>query len=122
MFTTVQIYNNIETMRIVRGVSQRQLLAECGLSKSFMDNLKKGSMPSADKLGVIAESLGVSVDYLLGVKETPLEPIALKASKKEWIYILERMSDENLIKLRDYAQLLLMSQDQDGQGEQGSPK
>ena len=123
MFTTVQIYDNIETMRIVRGVSQRQLLAECGLSKSFMDNLKKGSMPSADKLGVIAENLGVSVDYLLGVeKETPLEPIALKASKKEWIYILERMSDENLIKLRDYARLLLLSQEKGGQGDQGSRK
>jgi transcriptional regulator with XRE-family HTH domain len=94
-------------------ISKSAFLKNAGLPGTTIANMKSGSMPSADKLGIIAQSLGLSVDYLLGNEKTPLEPLALKASKSEWIYILERMSDENLIKLRDYAQLLLMSQDQD---------
>lgn len=97
-------------------------LASIGLAKNTISNMKSGSMPSADKLCLIADELDVSVDYLLGIEKTPLEPLALKASKNEWIYILERMSDENLVKLRDYAFLLLMSQDQAGKGDQESPK
>ena len=61
MFTAMQIYDNIETMRIVRNISQRQLLADCGLSKSFMDNLKKGSMPSVDKIKALCRQLTKSL-------------------------------------------------------------
>lgn len=105
-------------------ISNSAFLKNAGLPGTTIANMKSGSMPSADKLGVIAETLGVSVDHLLGVKnEKPLEPIALRASKIEWIHILEDMSDESLVKLRDYAQLLLMSQQgQDGRGDQGSQK
>lgn len=106
-----------------QGTSPNAICKEIGLSNAVATHWKNGTLPKADILVKIADKLGCSVDYLLGVKkETPLEPLALKASKSEWIYILERMSDENLIKLRDYALLLLMSQDKDGQGDQGSQK
>jgi transcriptional regulator with XRE-family HTH domain len=97
-------------------------LTSIGLAKNTISNMKSGSMPSADKLCLIADELDVSVDYLLGIEKTPLEPIALKAPKSDWIRILERLSDENLVKLRDYALLLLLSQGQAGQGDQGSQK
>jgi transcriptional regulator with XRE-family HTH domain len=106
-----------------KGTSPNAVCKAIGLSNATATGWKNGTLPKADVLVKIAKHLDVSVDYLLGIKkETPLEPLALKASKSEWIYILERMSDENLIKLRDYALLLLMSQDQDGQGDQGSQK
>lgn len=106
-----------------KGTSPNAVCKEIGLSNATATGWKNGTLPKADVLVKIAKHLGVSVDYLLCVeKETPLEPLALKASKKEWIYILERMSDENLIKLRDYALLLLLSQEKGGQGDQGSRK
>lgn len=45
------------------------------------------------------------------------EPIAIKATTSDWERILSNMSDDNRQKLQDYAELLLLSQDQDGQGD-----
>jgi len=42
------------------------MLKKCELSKSTVDNLKKGSMTSAKTLSKIADYFDVSVDYLLG--------------------------------------------------------
>lgn len=105
-------------------ISNSAFLKNAGLPGTTIANMKSGSMPSADKLGVIAETLGVSVDYLLGVKnEKPLEPIALRASVSEWTELLNSLSDENLIKLRDYAQLLILQQHSQAEKEdQGSQK
>ena len=41
------------------------ILSGCGLPY-IVDTLKKGSMPSVDKLAMIADALDCSVDYLLG--------------------------------------------------------
>ena len=105
-------------------ISNSAFLKNAGLPGTTIANMKSGSMPSADKLGVIAEALGVSVDYILGVKnEKPLEPITLRASVSEWTELLNSLSDENLIKLRDYAQLLILQQHSQAEKEdQGSPK
>lgn len=50
-------------------ISNNAFLKNAGLPGTTIANMKSGSMPSADKLGVIAEALGVSVDYLLGVQK-----------------------------------------------------
>jgi transcriptional regulator with XRE-family HTH domain len=42
-----------------------QMLKKCGYNPSLVNDLKKGQMPSADKLANIAKFLGVSSDYLL---------------------------------------------------------
>jgi transcriptional regulator with XRE-family HTH domain len=113
------------------GMSQVDLAKVVGVSKASVCRWESGDISNMkrDKIQKLADALHISpIDLLdeetegFSNKKTPLEPLALKASKSEWIYILERMSDENLIKLRDYALLLLMSQDQDGQGDQGSQK
>ena len=44
-----------------------------------------------------------------------VEVIAIKATAKEWFDILSRLSEENLIKLKEYADLLLLQQDQAAQ-------
>ena len=113
------------------GLSQVDLAKAVGVSKASVCRWESGDISNMkrDKIQNLADALHISPIDLLDEEtegfvheKTPLEPLALKASKSEWIYILERMSDENLIKLRDYALLLLMSQDQDGQGDQGSQK
>lgn len=121
----------IQESILKKGISYAELERMTGVSHSALQRYASGKTKKipVDVIEKIAEVTGVSSRYLMcwdeeskTNEETPLEPLALKASKSEWIYILERMSDENLIKLRDYALLLLMSQDQDGQGEQESPK
>lgn len=113
------------------GMSQVDLAKVVGVSKASVCRWESGDISNMkrDKIQKLADALRISPIDLLDEEtegfvheKTPLEPVALKASKGEWIHILERMSDENLIKLRDYALLLLMSQDQDGQGDQGSAK
>lgn len=44
-------------------------LTGIGLAKNTISNMKSGSMPSADKLCLIADALDVSVDYLLGIQK-----------------------------------------------------
>ena len=113
------------------GLSQVDLAKAVGVSKASVCRWESGDISNMkrDKIQKLADALHISpIDLLdeetegFSNEKTPLEPLALKASKSEWIYILERMSDEKLIKLRDYALLLLMSQDQDGQGDQESQK
>ena len=52
-------------------VPKSVFLRNIGLAGTTLANMKNGSMPSADKLAVIADALGCSVDYLLGRDEPP---------------------------------------------------
>jgi transcriptional regulator with XRE-family HTH domain len=51
-----------------RKTNAHQMLKKCGYNASLVNDLKKGQMPSADKLANIAQYLGVSSDYLLGME------------------------------------------------------
>lgn len=103
MFTAMQIYNNIETLRVVRGISQRQMLADCSLSKSFMDNMKKGSMPSVDKIAAIADFFGCSIDEIVG-REKNNAPV--EADKSELAESLRDLSKAELNRLIEFAKFL----------------
>lgn len=94
-----------------KGTSPTAVCLEIGLSNAAATGWKNGTLPKADVLVKIANHLGCSVDYLLGI-QTPPEPITLRASEKEWLFILNQMSDENLLKLRDYTRYLLWLQSQ----------
>ena len=84
---TLKIVNRITELCDSKSISVNQMLKECGLSKSVVDNLKKGSIPSVDKLSAISEFFDVSVDYLLCRTENPAvvddewlaTPVALSA-------------------------------------------
>jgi transcriptional regulator with XRE-family HTH domain len=67
---TQALTEKITTLCRKKGVSVNQMALEAGVNKSFVDNLKKGSFPSADKLLLVARYFNVSVDYLLG-NDTP---------------------------------------------------
>ena len=103
MFTAMQIYDNIETMRIVRNISQRQLLADCGLSKSFMDNLKKGSMPSVDKIAAVADFFRCTIDMIVG-REKNNAPI--EADRSELAASLKELSSDELRRLIEFAKFI----------------
>ena len=57
----------IKELAKAEGLSVNKLLVdELKLSKSVVDNMIKGSVPSADKMDKISARLGASTDYLLG--------------------------------------------------------
>lgn len=49
-----------------RGISVNKLLSTAGVSKSVVDRMKLGNMPSADKLAAVAAALDVPTEFLLG--------------------------------------------------------
>lgn len=50
----------------IRGMSVNKMLSLAGLSKSVVDRMGRGAVPSADKLSAMAEVLDVPTEYLLG--------------------------------------------------------
>lgn len=66
MLTPMQIYEKIEWLSQKNGVTDRQLEKETGLKRGALGNMKKGSMPSVDKIVMIAKYFGVSVDSIIG--------------------------------------------------------
>lgn len=55
-----------------RGKKPAPFAKEVGLGADLIrDIVRKGSMPSADRLALIADGLGVSTDYLLGRTDDP---------------------------------------------------
>jgi transcriptional regulator with XRE-family HTH domain len=67
--------DRITEMRKLKGWSVNHLLINrCGLSKSVIDNMKAGSMPSADKIERIAKELETTSAYLLCETDNPAPP------------------------------------------------
>ena len=66
MKTPQEIRNNILDLLKGKNSTVNKMLVECGYNTSLVNDLKKGQMPSADKIANIAKYLGVSTDCLLG--------------------------------------------------------
>ena len=50
-----------------KGTNTHRMLKACGFNTSLVNDMKKGQMPSADKLAVIAKFLGVTSEFLLNI-------------------------------------------------------
>ena len=109
------------------------MLTDAGLKRGVLDNMKKGSMPAADKIAAIAKYLGLSVDSLLGVEQNTDDlkkraadikrrfqeetqekefftavPIDMtqKQSESNLHKLLNRLSDEDRTKVESFAAFL----------------
>ena len=71
MYNLQLIEERIMSIALKMGLSKNKLLFNANLNKSVFDNMKKGQIPSVDKIHVIADYLGCSVDYLLGRTDNP---------------------------------------------------
>lgn len=69
MIRTLQ--QRLRSLRMARQKTIRDLATETGLSVSQLYRLEKGERPrvAATTLARIAQALGTSVDYLLGLKD-----------------------------------------------------
>lgn len=89
----IQVATKIKKLCKHKNITVKSLLEACNISKGFMYELeKKGRVPLADKLEVIADYLEVSVDYLLGrttdpqstyINKQELKDIAKKPQSKD---------------------------------------
>lgn len=53
------------------GITASKMLQEAGLSKSVMDNIKRGRTPSSEIILAIATYFNVSTDYLFARSDNP---------------------------------------------------
>lgn len=101
---TQALIEKITTLCRKKGVSVNQMALEAGVNKSFVDNLKKGSFPSADKLLLVARYFDVSVDYLLGndtPAPAPASPVITFTPEEQRVILRYRaMSEEAQLIIR----------------------
>jgi transcriptional regulator with XRE-family HTH domain len=65
--------DRLKALREEHGLSQRELSGLCGLGTSAIGTYERGEVdPSSKHLKMIAEKLGVSTDYLLGLSDDPV--------------------------------------------------
>ena len=64
-----------------KGITPTSACEESGAGRNFMDNIKKGSIPSVAKVQMLAEYLGVTTSELLGEK-APTDPEAGEREKE----------------------------------------
>ena len=103
------LYDRLKLFCTNKGTSVTNLCEQVTGSRGNLVTWKKGYMRS-DQLAKCAEILDVPVGALLYDDE----PILAKASKSEWDAILEGLSDDSLLQLRDYVKYLYWKQAQAG--------
>jgi len=91
-----------------QGTTKAQLERECGLSNGTIHNWEKGrNNPSYGAIVKIAKFFNVSEDYIMGEtnKKTPEEQL-LTEEQKLVLELSKQLSDDDMRKLIDYAELL----------------
>ena len=90
MKTPQEIRDNVLDLLKKRNISTNKMLMDCGYNPSLINDLKKGQMPSADKMANIAKYLGVSTDFLMGNEDVKHIEID-KATEEDLIINLRRV-------------------------------
>lgn len=102
-----------EKKAVQKNLSVNRMLIELSLDTSIVDNMRKGHMPSADKLDPIARYLGTSVAYILGEADDKRSTAAEEAqplltesqkTKAEILKMLDRVPVEKLDKFKSLLQ------------------
>lgn len=91
--------NTVERVKEIckdRKIPISKLEKDCGFANGYIGQLRKGTFPD-DRLGRIAEVLGLSVDYLRTGKESEIPSIAFADDYVELIDLYSKMSKENQI-------------------------
>lgn len=109
IFSQDSLLERLESIRIERGESKAAFYGESGAGRSMPDNLKKKTYPSIEKIVALANHTGLSIDYLVGRSDNPS---ATYPTASEWAIILDQLSDDSLIRLKEQAELLLLKQSQ----------
>jgi transcriptional regulator with XRE-family HTH domain len=94
-------------------MEQKELAAKTGLSLKTIENYvkKDSSVPSADKAVLIAQALGVTVEYLIsGIKPKKADTLAIQPKTKEAIDTISKLNKYNYEVITSIAKTLLTLQ------------
>lgn len=81
---------NVKRYCAQKGVKPTVACAESGAGKDLIGKLMgRGSVPSIEKVQLLAQYLGCTVSDLLGEKETPPDPV-----RQEFMRLLDSMTAE----------------------------
>lgn len=100
---TEKIVENIQKFCIMRGVKPTVACRESGAGRALLDNIKKGSFPSVEKIQQLAAYLGVTTSQLLGEAPFSTKEKALEEEELE-VLIAYRGADD---RARDMVRLAL---------------
>ena len=130
MFTwgDYMLNEKIKKARMAKGMMQKDLATALNVRPSTVSMWEAGTRtPDLQMTAKIAETLGVSADYLLDIDTKKAPQASLQGftqdefnkvmSESEWHQYLAEMIPENRSRLKDYAELLLLSQGQADQEE-----
>ena len=84
-----KIIEKIKLLCDQNNISVNKLLQECDLSKSVIDNMKKGSIPSIDKIEKISKYFNVSEAYLKCETDDPTPPDKKNTLSPEKLKLLD---------------------------------
>lgn len=91
------MYNIFEQLLQKHGVSAYKLSKDTKISQSTISNWKTGiSTPKQDKLQIIADYFGVSLNYLMGLDDKKVydnELEAKNATEKELLLLCRKVND-----------------------------
>lgn len=90
-FDSEVLVNKIDFLCHEAGIPKTKLFTDCGLNKNVISNLKNGSVPSVDKITIIANYFNCSTDYLLGRTDDP--SIKPQSPERHIIYRAEETPD-----------------------------
>ena len=97
-------------------LSINKMLTACGVSKSVVDNLKRGKYPNIDIIYTIADYFDVSIDYLFGrEKVVTSELSALSENELELLKPFRQLSDHNQAKAIGRVEDVLINQQETDQ-------
>jgi transcriptional regulator with XRE-family HTH domain len=102
--------DNLREIMDFLDMGQKELAAKTGLSLKTIENYvkKDSSIPSADKAVLIAQALGVTVEYLVtGKKNAKNSAAEIQTGNKEIIDILQKLNNYNYEVITSIAKMLL---------------
>lgn len=102
-----RLQNVIEDLCKQKGVKKAKALEDSGVGKNFFWNaIKRGSVPSVDKLQALAVYFGVSLDYLVGNTDVPEVNRAEETMSVAALRAISALPPDEQAKVIEYAQLL----------------
>lgn len=98
----LKIVENIQRICKERGTNPTVAGRESGAGETMVTNLKrKGTLPSIEKMQLLARYLGVTTSELLGEEKAPSP--ATDESEERLLILYRRLNQEGRDKLLDYA-------------------
>ena len=80
-FDVLILTQTIEKLCKENHITVKEMLSKSNLNRNVVDNLKKGSIPSVDKIVKIADYFNISTDYLLGRTDISMIDLSQRFSK-----------------------------------------